>query len=532
MGIFDQPLLGYSPNLEPPGWNLLRQMLMSKIFQLQGNPYGFNPGAGQSQGSLWNGAGRGLMNPYTGAYGPAPGAQGPGAMNPNPQFGSPLAQLGARGTPQTATPPPSNPMFNSPRALGQDGYDGGFKGFSPMRGGDIQASHAIKNPMDRHMMLRALIGHLMGPKMPRQAPQAPIPLGQDSGGGVSTFPGTPTPPMRGTPIVGSPTPVVGYPRMHPIVAGPPRAGGALQPVGPGGPSPTSSPDTSGAGGIPRTVPGGTSRPPTSTTTGTATQRSGGGGETSGTKPEVGGGARGRGDDIQHGGSSTLEGWNPNAWQQDPTPYPDPGAFPWLSNQFNDRMQVYRNNPIGNWLQDPIPRPPDANPGIPSGPKPPGALDGERIGYDAPYMFQRAQTGPLGMDANNGSYSVGVHGGTLTNFPNIPGQSLFVPWGSNFDDMVQQFLSSFAGQGDTGAGGAGGTELAGGGGGGAGGGGGGFGFRKKQRVLGMDGSFMDQPNNYPGGRDFGMRSGDAPSSVGPYKAPQRPSLADGTQWGNW
>lgn len=78
--LFRNPQLGYSPNLEPPGWNLLRDMMMRKIFNQQANPYGFDPSSGASMNSLLPTGGRGTFNPYSGGYGdstPNPGGSMP-----------------------------------------------------------------------------------------------------------------------------------------------------------------------------------------------------------------------------------------------------------------------------------------------------------------------------------------------------------------------------------------------------------------------------------------------------------------------
>jgi len=164
----------------------------------------------------------------------------------------------------------------------------------------------------------------------------------------------------------------------------------------------------------------------------------------------------------------------------------------------------------------------------------GARDGAELGQDAPYMFQRGAVGPLGMDAF-GPTAVGAAGGVYTWGGGPGGESGFQPWGGG------AFVPDSGGGGDTG-GGSDPTAVGGGGGGGGGGAGGGAGvLRKKpqqrnqlemllQMLLGHDG-YMDQPNNF-GSPDYGMRSGDNPSSVGPFKAPPRPPSADATQWGNW
>ncbi len=76
--IFKNPKLGYSPSLEPPGWNLLRDLMMRKIFNLQASPYGYDPSQGQSMQSLLPTGGRGTFNPYSGGYGGGAGDAGGG----------------------------------------------------------------------------------------------------------------------------------------------------------------------------------------------------------------------------------------------------------------------------------------------------------------------------------------------------------------------------------------------------------------------------------------------------------------------
>jgi hypothetical protein len=66
-GFFDRPPIQQTPNPEPPGFDLLRDMLMRRAFELNANPYGLSP---NYQGpSPWQPGGRGAFNPYTGGYG-------------------------------------------------------------------------------------------------------------------------------------------------------------------------------------------------------------------------------------------------------------------------------------------------------------------------------------------------------------------------------------------------------------------------------------------------------------------------------
>lgn len=121
--LFKQPQLGYSPNLEPTGWPLLRDMLERKIFDLQANPYGFDPSQGRSMESLLPTGGRGTFNPYSGGYGPQPG-QGGGQQRPQPSVAQGGYGRATRTLPQrpTALGNDSPYMFQrGPQMLGSDG---------------------------------------------------------------------------------------------------------------------------------------------------------------------------------------------------------------------------------------------------------------------------------------------------------------------------------------------------------------------------------------------------------------------------
>jgi len=125
---FQQPLLGYSPNMEPPGWDLLRDMLMRKIFTMQGNPYGYNPkntaGAGgkpASMESLWTGKGRGLMDPKTGQY---PSELGTDARGPVIPPSSSPGTSGANGIPRTVGTVASPGSGANPTAMAGRGGSG------------------------------------------------------------------------------------------------------------------------------------------------------------------------------------------------------------------------------------------------------------------------------------------------------------------------------------------------------------------------------------------------------------------------
>ena len=66
-GFFDRPQINQTPNPEPPGFNLLRDMLMRRAFELNANPYGLTPN--YSGPPPFSPYGRGRFNPYSGGYG-------------------------------------------------------------------------------------------------------------------------------------------------------------------------------------------------------------------------------------------------------------------------------------------------------------------------------------------------------------------------------------------------------------------------------------------------------------------------------
>jgi hypothetical protein len=81
--LTQQPQLYPQPNIEPPGFPGLRDMLTRQLINNTGNPYGYDPAAGQSQQSMWSGNGRGTFDPYSGNYGRNPSSyQNPGSMAP------------------------------------------------------------------------------------------------------------------------------------------------------------------------------------------------------------------------------------------------------------------------------------------------------------------------------------------------------------------------------------------------------------------------------------------------------------------
>jgi hypothetical protein len=122
--FFESPLIPQQPNPEPPGFNLLRDMLMQRIFQMNANPYGFNP---QYQGNFgFNQGGRGAFNPFSGGYGNS-AQQGFGGGNmADPAFVRFMQGLGG-----TANPIPGQQ---------QGGWGQGISGGGTGGGSDLSGS--------------------------------------------------------------------------------------------------------------------------------------------------------------------------------------------------------------------------------------------------------------------------------------------------------------------------------------------------------------------------------------------------------
>jgi len=72
--FFSRQQIPQQPNPEPPGFNLLRDMLMRRAFQLNQNPYGLSP---QGQQNAWMMGSRQPFNPY-GSFGAQYGMGGVG----------------------------------------------------------------------------------------------------------------------------------------------------------------------------------------------------------------------------------------------------------------------------------------------------------------------------------------------------------------------------------------------------------------------------------------------------------------------
>lgn len=154
-----QPLLNPLPQLEPPSFGPLRDLLSMKILQEQGNPYGYDPSKGQSTASLWTGYGRQPFDPYGGGGGmggggnilqliqqllgqmgggrqPQPVGPRPGFTPPTPTEGSqPPGSIFPMGGPTQAPMPtessqPPGMLFGGggmqarPKSAGAYGFDG------------------------------------------------------------------------------------------------------------------------------------------------------------------------------------------------------------------------------------------------------------------------------------------------------------------------------------------------------------------------------------------------------------------------
>jgi hypothetical protein len=137
--LTQQPQLTPQPNLEPPGFNILRDLLMRKLIGEEAAPYGFTGSPQQAQG-LFTGQGRGMFNPYQGGYGqqaqtgggPTPGSMqlpGGGVYGQEPansmQTIMGLLQGGGQGGGGgTQAPPPQAQMMPKQGGGGMYGFDG------------------------------------------------------------------------------------------------------------------------------------------------------------------------------------------------------------------------------------------------------------------------------------------------------------------------------------------------------------------------------------------------------------------------
>jgi len=121
MGFFDRPQIRQTPAPEPPGFDLLRDMLMRRAFEMNANPYGLNPS--YRGPNPFMSSGRGMFNPYQGGYGP--GGPGMGGMG----GGGPMGGMGGGG----GAPGGGNLMALIQQLLAQGGGGRGGPMTVPMR---------------------------------------------------------------------------------------------------------------------------------------------------------------------------------------------------------------------------------------------------------------------------------------------------------------------------------------------------------------------------------------------------------------
>jgi hypothetical protein len=125
--LTQQPQLQPQPNLEPPGFALLRDLLMRKLIGQESSPYGATSDSAQS---LFNPQGRGMFDPYSGGY----GGQGGGQQgSQNPAMGQIMNAMTRTVGPRPMQPPqqggaPAGPGPMMPQSGGGGGY--GFDGYT------------------------------------------------------------------------------------------------------------------------------------------------------------------------------------------------------------------------------------------------------------------------------------------------------------------------------------------------------------------------------------------------------------------
>lgn len=208
MGLFDNTPLPQTPSPEPPGFDLMRDIIMRRIFQNQANPYGMSQGAMNNPSSVFS----------TGVMGGRLG-------------GVPMSNYSSNGMPATsgggAMPPPSGgggfgggmgPMQSGMQSMGSGGsigqllhmlqgtrpLMGQMGGGLPPAGGGAPPPGPMSGAMQpggggaRRVVGRspAFDGRTLGydaplfPWMPgggQQAPQQPAPPVQMGGGGGTNF---------------------------------------------------------------------------------------------------------------------------------------------------------------------------------------------------------------------------------------------------------------------------------------------------------------------------------------------------------
>ena len=119
--LTQQPLLNPLPNLEPPSFALLRDLLSRKLITEEANPYGFT-GSGEG---LFNPQGRGMFDPYGGGYG-SQGGNAPGGNYSGPTPTNQIGGLMTRLLGPRATQPPGPPQQTMAAPLMPQGSGGGY----------------------------------------------------------------------------------------------------------------------------------------------------------------------------------------------------------------------------------------------------------------------------------------------------------------------------------------------------------------------------------------------------------------------
>src|SRR5215831_4814128 len=227
MGFFDRPTIQQTPNLEPPGFDMMRALLMQRAMSMFSNPYGLNPqfmqsggfSPGADQGSLYQallGMTRPTFNPYSqgspssGANSRAMGSThydatpvGP-PLPAAPPYQGPGPSLGPYRPPSYG---PQQPYVQRPTA--GPSWQSNLMGTATGQGGN---AFYPGNPM-----------HFFGGWPPPQYGMPPPPVG-------GSRPSPMTPPMRTQPMQSAP----GFtaPRMQPspIAAPISRPGGTVNPM--------------------------------------------------------------------------------------------------------------------------------------------------------------------------------------------------------------------------------------------------------------------------------------------------------------
>jgi hypothetical protein len=133
--FFSQPQVQYRPGLEPPGFDILRELLIRQIINQKQNPYGMSQqGAGNITGPLFS----------------------PQAHNA-PALGY-MGMGGGYGGPTQGSAPPPMPPQGAPMGVGSPPIGGGTQGGQPPPG-----------------WFFSLLKQLQQQSQPQAAPQQPVP---------------------------------------------------------------------------------------------------------------------------------------------------------------------------------------------------------------------------------------------------------------------------------------------------------------------------------------------------------------------